>query len=64
MFWPRDSFFSFDFDLNFRQRKLEPKLTGQELQDVIGICCESVYPALQAIDGESDFGVSFKYSMP
>lgn len=35
--------------------KLEPKLTGQELQDVIGICCESVYPALQAIDGESDF---------
>ena len=43
---------------NSWNRKLDPKLSSQELQDVVKICSESVYPCLEAIDGDSDLWVS------
>ena len=41
-------------------RKLDPKLPAQELQDVMRICSESVYPLLEAIDSDLDMWVSRK----
>jgi len=34
--------------------KLDPKLSDQELQDVVKICSESVYPSLEAISNDPD----------